>query len=256
MESRLAHGEAIEEADGTISASDARDDAFVQRAEALLSLLREAMPSDAVVRLVAEAGTEGESTTMIVRARALSIVTGLEHVQDDLHLLRTVERRPLRPPNPRRPKHAPLHWKNGTAAILLHEAHGHPLEHHQAPLAIPDWLRVEIPFAKRRQSFRDVPLMRMQHVRVTQHDAPFADPGDAIEVQMVDGGSYDPLTDTMTVRVSASSIGPFELIEARGSIRFLGARGDAQRYPGVVCSREGQELVVGSYAPEILTAFR
>ncbi|HVE70999.1 MAG TPA: hypothetical protein VNI54_06490 [Thermoanaerobaculia bacterium] len=256
VESRLAHGEAIEEPDGSITASDKRDDAFVQRAESLLSLLRDAMPHDAVVRLVAEAGTEGESATMTVRIGPLSIVTTPEQVHEDMHLLRSVERRPLRPPNPRRPKRAPLHWKNGTAAILLHEAHAHPLEHNHAPLQLPPWLHVDVPMTKRRQSFRDIPLLRMQHVRVTQHDAPFEHPEDAIEVHMVDGGSYEPLTETVTVRVSASSIGPFELTEPRANILFLGARGEAQRYPGVVCSREGQELVVGSYAPAILTAFR
>ncbi|HVG25482.1 MAG TPA: hypothetical protein VND45_15100, partial [Thermoanaerobaculia bacterium] len=91
---------------------------------------------------------------------------------------------------------------------------------------------------------------------VTHTDAPFELPPEHIEVRMVDGGAYDPLTGTITVRVSASSIGPFTLVEPRTSIVFLGARGETQRYPGVICSREGQELVVGSYAPALLTAFR
>ena len=35
---------------------------------------------------------------------------------------------------------------------------------------------------------------------------------------------------------------------------IVGATGDPIRYPGVICSREGQELFVGSYAPLIVTA--
>jgi hypothetical protein len=189
---------------------------------------------------------------MTVRDGALSIVTSPEHAAVDSHLLRTVERRPFRLPGRR----APILWKNGTASILLHEAHGHPLEQGLVPLGLPDWLRVEVPLAQRRASFRDVPLRRMQLVRVTQRDAPFEIGEDLIEVYMVDGGTYEALDDTIRIRVSASSSGPFELIESRANLVFLGARGEAQRYPGVVCSREGQELVVGSYAPDILTALR
>ena len=252
VESRLAYGEAIEEPDGSITATDARDDALVSRAESLLSSLHQAMPTDALVRLIAEASTEGDTATMTVRIANLSIVTTPEHVQSDLQLLRTAGVPPAEQAASRRP----ILWKNGTAAILLHESHAHPLEHNHAPLETPPWLNVEVPLAKRRQSFRDVPLLRMQHVRVTQHEAPFEIPEDHIEVHMVDGGAYEPLTETITMRVSASSIGPFEFTEPRANILFLGARGEPLRYPGVICSREGQELVVGSYAPEILTAFR
>jgi hypothetical protein len=261
VESRLAHGEAVDAADGSITASDARDDALVSRAEQLLEQLRAALPHDALVRLVAEAGTEGDQATMTVRQGALSIVTTPEHVNEDLALLRNAGACPERsrrvpPAGPAASRRRPILWRNGTAAILLHESHGHPLEHDRAPLALPTWLHVDIPLIQRRASFRDIPLTRMQHVHVTQTSAPFALPHDPIEVQMVDGGAYDPLTDTITIRVAASSIGPFELVEPRGGITFLGARGDARRYPGVICSREGQELVVGSFAPEVVTGFR
>jgi hypothetical protein len=250
VESRLAHGEAVHEEDGSITASDVRDDVLVARAESLLDQLRAAMPNDALVRIVAEAGTEGDATTMTVRVGELSIVTDAAHVQEDVALLRNINdaAEPFR--------RVPLLWQNGTAAILLHEAHGHPLEHDREPLQLPGWLRVEVPLVMRRQSFRDVPLRRMQHVRVTQANAPFAIPEDHIEIRMVDSGTYDPLTETITIRVSASSIGAFEFTEPRANIVFLGARGEPRRYPGVICSREGQELVVGSYAPALVTAFR
>ena len=253
VESRLAHGEALHEPDGSITATDVRDDALVARAEQQLERLRAAMPDDAVVRLVAEAGTDGDRATMTVRIGPLSIVTAPDRVQEDLQLLRNAGVPPAGPAASRR---RPILWQNGTAAILLHEACGHPLEHDQAPLNLPEWLHVEIPLAPRRETFRDVPLPRMQYVRVTQSDAPFEIPSEHVAVQMVDGGAYDPLTQTIAVRVSASSIGAFTLVEHRANLTFLGARGDAQRYPGVICSREGQELVVGSYAPTLVTAFR
>lgn len=252
VESRLAHGEALHEPDGSITATDTRDDALVARAEEQLERLSAAMPEDAVVRLVAEAGTDGDRATMTVRIGPLSIVTDPGHVHADVALLQRWRGLPPANDPPRRP----ILWQNGTAAILLHEAHGHPLEHDQAPLNLPEWLHVEVPLAQRRETFRDVPLPRMRHVRVTQTGAPFEIPSGHVEVQMVDGGAYDPLTQTITVRVSASSIGAFTLVEHRANLIFLGARGDAQRYPGVICSREGQELVVGSYAPTLITAFR
>jgi hypothetical protein len=252
VESRLSYGEAVEEPDGSITANDTRDAALVARAEAQLERLRAAMPDDALVRLVAESTLEGDSATMTVRQGPLSIVTDPDRVHEDLHLMRTAGV----PPAGRAASRRPLLWQNGTAAILLHEAHGHPLEHDHEPLPLPDWLHVDVPLTKRRQTFRDVPLLRMQHVRVTQTNAPFHIPQEHIEITMVDGGAYEPLTQTITIRVSASSVGAFTLIEPRANILFLGACGDAQRYPGVICSREGQELVVGSYAPALITAFR
>jgi len=252
IESRLSHGAAIHEDDGSITATDARDEAFVARAGELLERLRAAMPVDALVRIVAEAGSEGATSAMTVRIGALSIVTDEEHVQDDLRLLRGAAANTAGTATP----HRPIVWRNGTAAILVHEAHGHPLEHGLPPLALPHWLHADIPMRMRRATFRDVPLLRMEHVRVAQEAAPFDVPDDAIEVFMVDGGGYEPLTDTITIRVSASTLGAFDLVSGRQDLLFLGAEGDPQRYPGVICSREGQELVVGSYAPSLVTGFR
>ena len=252
LESRLSHGSALQEHDGGIIATDARDDSFVARAEVLLERLRAAMPMDALVRVVAEAGTEGESSAMTVRIGPLSIVTDEEHVQDDLRLLRSARAMAAATATP----HRPIVWRNGTAAILIHEAHGHPLEHGRPALGLPSWLHVDVPMRMRRATFRDVPLLRMEHVLVAQEGAPFEVPDEAVEVHMVDSGSYEPLTDTVTIRVSASTIGAFELVAGRRDLTFLGAEGEPQRYPGVICSREGQELVVGSFAPALVTGFR
>ena len=259
LESRLSHGEAFEQAGGIV-ATDKRDDALVALAEQHLLRLRELMPHDALVRLVAEAGTEGVSSTMTVRVDGHSVVTDPDHAPDDVELLRTVAHRGAAeqlerggPPGSAR-NDVPILWLNGSGSVLLHEAAGHPIEHGLPALDVPRWLHVEVALRSRRASFRDVPLQRMQHVRVTQTDAPFELPENRIEVYLVEGGAYDPLTDVVTVRISASSAGAFELRRPRRDIRFLGAAGEPRRYPGVVCSREGQELVVASYAATLLTA--
>ncbi len=78
------------------------------------------------------------------------------------------------------------------------------------------------------------------------------------------GGAYEPLSDEVTVDVAvayvvdgarSSRLQPFTYRASRAEVArsLAGAKGDPIRYPGVVCSREGQELVVGSYAPLILT---
>jgi hypothetical protein len=257
LESRLSHGEARQDADGII-ATDARDDTFVANAEREIHRLRVAMPEGFTVRLVAESGTKGTTATMTVRDGPLSIVTDPAHLKEDLALLqsaasgaRSAGFQPAAPLASSRP----FLWQNGTAAILLHELLGHPLEHHLEPIPLPPWLHADIPLAPRRATFRDVPLLRMQHVHVSQQDAPFVVTG-AVEIALVDGGAYDALTDTVTIHVAASSIGPFTIQEPRTRFAFIGARGEPIRYPGVICSREGQELVVGSAAPLLLTELR
>jgi hypothetical protein len=80
-------------------------------------------------------------------------------------------------------------------------------------------------------------------------------PADATEIDLVAGGSYDPLTDTVTIHVAASSAGAFTLRRTRAEVAasLAGAFGEPLRYPGVICSREGQELAVGSFAPVMIT---
>jgi hypothetical protein len=260
LESRLSHGEAHED-DGGIVATDARNDDYVAAAELELARLREVMPEGFTVRLVAESGTDGTTGTITVRDGALSIVTTPAHIEEDVALLRSAAIQPALSAaegpaaTPASSRHAFL-WQNGSASVLLHELLGHPLEHGIGPLPLPAWLHVDIPLAMRRATFRDIPLLRMQHVRASQTHAPFNAADDAVEVTLLDGGAYDPLTDTVTLRIAASSAGAFTIREPRERFVFTGARGEPLRYPGVICSREGQELVVGSFAPVMLTELR
>lgn len=258
IESRLSHGEAFDDEQGIV-ATDARDATFVAAAQRELDRLRDAMPTGFTVRLVAESGTEGTTGTITVRHGPLSIVTTPEQMKEDVELLRRAATRsagfrPAGPPSASRP--LPLLWLNGSAAVLLHELLGHPLEHGLDALELPEWLRVDIPLSMRRATFRDVPLLRMQHVHASQRDAPYELPDERIEITLIDGGAYDPLTDIVTLRVAASSIGSFTLVEPRARFVFTGAHGEPERYPGVICSREGQELVVGSRAPIVVTELR
>lgn len=171
----------------------------------------------------------------------------------------------------------PIVWRDGSAAVLLHEAVGHAAEHEAAPLTWPSWLRVndvpqfafddagnaakaanlmaEPPGCLRRESFRDVPLRRMTNVLVRQTRAPFALPAKSIDVHLVAGGAYDPLTDVVTIHVAVSSAGAFTFRRTRAEVAksLLGAKGAPVVYPGVICSREGQELAVGSAAPVMVT---
>ncbi|HEX6100370.1 MAG TPA: hypothetical protein VF432_28915 [Thermoanaerobaculia bacterium] len=252
LESRLSHGEAHEDDDGIV-ATDARNDDYVAAAELELARLREVMPDGFTVRLVAESGTEGTTGTITVRDGALSIVTSPAHIEEDVALLRSAGFQPAATPASSRPVFL---WQNGSASVLLHELLGHPFEHGITPPPLPAWLHVDIPLAMRRATFRDVPLLRMQHVRASQAGAPFDPPGDAVEITLLDGGAYDPLTDIVTLRIAASSAGAFTIREPRDRFVFTGARGEPLRYPGVICSREGQELVVGSIAPVMLTELR
>src|ERR1043165_2477137 len=169
--------------------------------------LRAAMPRDAErVRLVGRSDSEA---TMSVEIGGISIVTTPEFVAEDVQLLR-------QPPAPRPLRPAPCVWHHGSAAVLLHEAIGHPRELGMPEIEWPSWLRVDCPMAMRRASFSDVPLRRMTRV--------VGAPG-------------------FTVRAT----------RAKFAAALPGARGEPLRYPGVVCSREGQELVVGSFAPLLVT---
>ena len=239
-ERRLMHGTA-EQIGNEIIATDARDDALVAKCEAAIERMHRVVPPDARVRLVSRNG----DATMTVDINGVSIVTTPEFIATDLQLLRQPPAtRPLRP--------APLVWHHGSAALLLHEAIGHPRELNIPEIEWPAWLRVDCPIELRRASFSDVPLRRMTRVVVSQIDAPFALPDDRIDVQLVRGGAYDPLTDVVTIDVAVPQ---FTIRATRAEIAaaLLGATGEPIRYPGVVCSREGQELVVGSYAPVVVT---
>ncbi|HEY0140247.1 MAG TPA: hypothetical protein VGF48_05075 [Thermoanaerobaculia bacterium] len=256
VESRLMHGIADRDRD-VIEASDAPDEELLARLDTIwtavatppLSPLRK-------LRIVGRATTDETSLALIVTHNGISVVTTPGHFAHDLSLI--PERRGTREAPWRE---LPLVWRNGSAAVLLHEAVGHPLERDLPPLDLPEWLTVDVPLAWRRESFRDVPLRRMTTLTVTQHDAPFALPAQFIEVELLDGGYYEVLDDTITLSVAAASLdgealAPFTISVKRSDIVFHGADGEPLRYPGVVCSSEGQELIVGSYAPVMTTSFR
>jgi predicted Zn-dependent protease len=244
VERRLAHGQAFEDERG-IHATDAHDAALVAMCDA-----------------AAEANdVSGVTRTIVVTLGDRSVVTAPEHFAHDVALLRDA------PEGDAVPRPLPFVWKHGAGAVLLHEAIGHPREHGQPAIALPPWLRVDAPLQMRRASFKDVPLQRMTDVVAYQRDAPFALPEERIEIVLVDGGTYDPLTELVTLRIAAANLieanrvralAPFTIRETRSTMlrSIVGAAGETRRYPGVICSREGQELVVGSYAPDLLTELR
>ena len=257
IEQRLSHGEAIEDAGGIV-ATDARNDELVAMCDAAMEELRRCVVPDLRMRLVAEARLDGSTSTITASLHGHSVVTTPEHFEQDVQLLRSA----VTPVAAEAPSYLPMLWQNGTAAVLLHEAAGHAAEHGHAPL-LPSWLTLDNPLTLRRATFRDVPLLRMTNLVARQHDAPFELPDPRIEVLLVDGGHYEPLTEVVTLRIAAADLvegnrtrrlAPFEYIRDRAAIAFLGATGDPLRYPGVICSREGQELVVGSHAPVMVTA--
>jgi hypothetical protein len=266
VERRLSHGVAVEDERG-IHATDARDPSLVAACDAAMEALHACIASDLRMRLVAEGSrAEGVTQTVVVAMGDRSVVTNPQHFNEDVALLSGAPASP--PAGPAvSPGAAPLLWLHGTAAILLHEMVGHPLEHGQPAIALPPWLIVDVPLRQRRASFKDVPLMRMTDVIARQIDAPFAMPDERIEIVLVDGGAYDPLTQQVTLRIAAANLieggrvralAPFAIHETRENLArsIIGATGETLRYPGVICSREGQELVVGSFAPILLTEHR
>jgi len=246
LESRLMHGIARQEG-AEIVATDDADDALVAACEEAANAARPLAQSiDARVRLVVRATKEGVETTFTISIDDLAIVSTPEHVLDDVAMLRAIPRSPLAA------RRAPLVWHNGSASVLLHEAIGHAAEHDVTPVEWPEWLRVEAPLTMRRESFSDVPLLRMTHLRAWQDGAPFVLPEERVDVHLVAGGAYDPLTDVVTVHVAVPR---FTLRATRAEIAraLRGAAGEPLRYPGVICSREGQELHVPGAAPLMVT---
>ena len=263
LERRLSHGEAVHTVDG-INAADTRDETLVRQCEQAMERMHKCVERDLRIRLLADASLDGVTLAITASLAGHSIVTTPDRAASAFALLRgavsssasTIPDRAL-----------PMVWRNGSAAVLLHEVVGHPLEHGQAPIPLPQWLSVDVQMKMRRASFRDLPLMRMQAVIATAVDPPFTLPDPRIEVLLVDGGTYDPLVELVTLRIGAADLvnggsvtrlAPFEMAGTRSSIvrSLAGAQGPVLQYPGVVCSREGQELVVESHAPVIVTVPR
>ncbi|HSY48729.1 MAG TPA: hypothetical protein VLC46_07960 [Thermoanaerobaculia bacterium] len=256
VESRLMHGQARQRGQ-TIEASDARDERLIRACDqaiddagAIVAALRDARVR-VVVRATREHDAETVETTITIAIGGVSVVTTPADALHDHELLRTLaESRPAA-----KIASLPIVWQNGSAAVLLHEAVGHASEHGARPVPWPSWLSVEVPLVSRRETFRDVPLPRMTHLVARQRGAPFAMPDERIEVQLIAGGAYDPVTDVVTIDVAVSTSGSFTIQQTRSRIAasLSGAAGEPIRYPGVICSREGQELFVASYAPLMIT---
>src|SRR3954453_7900475 len=250
VESRLMHGVAMQRGD-SIEASDARDERLVRRGDSAIEETRATVAAvgDARVRIVVRATQDDQvETTMTIGIGGVSVVTTPPNALADYELLHRVR-------NGSAPLRGAIVWLHGSGAVLLREAFGHASEHDAAPLAWPSWLSIDAPLVSRRETFRDVPLMRMTHLIAMQTNAPFALPDERIEVQLIAGGGYDPITDIVTIDVAVSTAGPFTIRRSRAAIAasITGAFGEAVRYPGVICSREGQELYVASHAPVMIT---
>jgi len=250
------------------AACDAEMDRFYRSIESL---------KNARVRGIVTATTGGLESTITITVDGISVVTTPDDVISDYQALERLLRPPAAPPPARS---MPIVWRNGSAAVLLHEAIGHAAEHAHSPLTWPRWLLArditpegrsadliagEVPMAIRRESFRDVPLRRMTNLVFEQVRAPWATPAGRIEVFLVSGGTYEPLTETISIDIAIADlvrgkkrerVAPFTIRASRAAIAraLIGAKGKPVRYPGVICSREGQELFVGSHAPVMVTS--
>ncbi|HET7705911.1 MAG TPA: hypothetical protein VFM36_07485 [Thermoanaerobaculia bacterium] len=290
---RLAHGEATLFG-SDILATDAVDRELVDLCEREMDAARSAVLGGQArlgARVVATARRTPSSviteSVITFSAGALSVVTSPVHAQADRERLVRIASREI--DRSVEPHGVPMIWKNGSASVLLHEAAGHPAEHGQAAIRWPAWLSVrdepsfniddagrsvepvdllrgERPTAMRRSSFADVPLPRLSNIVVRHDGAPFEKPATHLDILLIAGGRYDPLTETVSIFVAAADlvkdgvtrgVRPFVIRESRERIAsaIRGARGEPERYPGVICSAEGQEIFVASHAPEILVVF-
>lgn len=240
---------------------------------------------------------DGESLIIVMRAETAgkdgtthALLTTPRHLDEDLDTLLRLSSRPI---DLQRSDLGPLPvlWAHGTGGVLLHESAGHPAGV-STPALWPEWLEVvddpgienfdlaitrpsglrradllagERPSARRRASFRDHPAPRMSTVVASAvRPAPFDLPDRHIEIELAEGGSWDPLTDQVSVNVLSASLvdgrtrrrlAPFRITAARNDVAqaITGARGESVRYPGVLCSEHGQRLPVGTYCLDLIT---
>lgn len=233
-----------------------------------------------------------ETLTTVIRLelsaaghRSGALLTTPGHLEHDLDLLTRLS-------SPEgshvfEPASLPLLWSNGTGGILLHEAVGHPAGRAPHP-PWPEWLQVRddpevtifetrlrggcgqprdllasAPAMSRRASFRDPPMPRLTTLVASATAAPFEVPERHVEVLLAEGGSWDPITDRVRVRVLCADLvdggererlAPFTFESLRASIAasLSGARGEPVRYPGVLCSEHGQRIPVGTMSSDLL----
>jgi hypothetical protein len=247
-------------------------DAEMERVRLAIAAMR-----DARVRGVVTASIGGVESTVTITIDGISVVSTPASAAADHDALRRLLGPPTAPPPTRRP---PVVWRNGSAAVLLHEAIGHAAEHEHAPIDWPRWLTArdvtpdgrssdliagERPAVPRRESFRDIPIRRMSNLVIEHNGAPFEVPHERIEVHLAAGGAYEPLTETVTVTTAVADLMRGDRVQRLPPMHFRatrseiaralrGATAESIRYPGVICSREGQELFVASHAPVMITA--
>jgi hypothetical protein len=292
-ERRLSHGQATLSG-RDITADDSLDasllavcDAETALAVASLPQTSEVMIARIVVTVRRASDHVMKETTIALTSRSRSLVTAPATIASDSRFL--LDATAAVPELHLDYRGVPLVWENGSGSVLLHEAAGHPAEHGLERIGWPSWLSVrdepsferddtgelvrpvdllagERPSAIRRESFASVPLPRLSNVIARADGTSFERPERRIEITLVDGGRYDPLTDDVTLFVSAADLvegarrrhlHPFVIHEQREAVAraLQGAEGPVLRYPGVICSSEGQEIAVGSHAPALLTRF-
>lgn len=220
----------------------------------------------------------------------LALLTAPGYLAEDLETLTRLGRRRIEAERSELDP-LPILWAAGTGGVLLHESAGHPAGVSPA-VRWPEWLRVfddpavpvfdrsagetsptrrsdllssEQPSSRRRASFREHPMPRMSTlVASAVGPVPFHLPSRYVEVELAEGGRWDPLTDAVSIRVLSASViednvrrrlAPFEIVSGRADVAqsLTGARGEPARYPGVLCSEHGQRIPVGTYCLDLLT---
>lgn len=266
VESRLIHGVAQQDGD-RIEARDDRDDELLAICDAESQRVRAALaklPAGTARAVVSARRTNGDTSVSAVITIAMndvSIVTTPQYIDEDYKRLARWETGETACP-----RDVAFVWKNGSGSVLFHEAIGHASESTPSAVTWPDWFHVEIPRASFRASFTDVPLDRMTAVRVTHSFQRASLPQPRVEVFLVGGGRYEPLTDTISMSITIASLvdrdraialQPFTIVATRSEIArgLIAAAGEPRRYPGVICSKEGQEAFVASHAPDLITRF-
>ena len=229
-----------------------------------------------------------EQLLVLSAGSSRSIVTRVDEVDGFRDLLETPEEPPIQLENYRSQF---LEWSDGSAAVLMHEAVGHPAEQGRTDVTWPEWLSVSdrpsrlsprgiddcgvrtrdseltvppVSLAWRRSSFRDAPLRRMSSISVAAHGVIALVPSERVRIRLISGGRYDGLSDMVTLGISAAELvtgrqviplSPFTIREKRATVArsLMGQCGPESAYPGVACFDEGQRLFVESRACAILT---